>query len=438
MGEIYDEVRVGDKSYQFPKGKENFTQKMFEYFPDHKEEIKAYLKLIAKANRKAQMFFFEKTFKPILAKTIGPLFKKGFQRFAQKSTLDTLKEITDNDELIAVLCAQCGNYGLSPKYSSFSAHALIVGHFMEGGYYPNGGSETLAEAAIQKLNSNQGKVYINSQVEAINVENKRVTGVTVNGKFIACKSVISNVGVLNTNNHLLKANATIIDKQKFGNIKRSTGHICLYVGVKGNSHDLGLPKNNIWSFSSNQYDKIFDAANLKDAGKDFTYISFPSSKDALAQNDISTIQIVTIGRHEWLEKYENEPWRKRSPEYQKIKDQVSQNLIQALLKIYPHLEDKIEFHELSTPLSTQHFTQYDKGEIYGLEHSSQRFLLPFLRPETKIKGLRLAGQDITVVGVAGAMLSGMLCAITILKFKVWRVFYKMTKIEIPKNPGDDI
>ena len=100
-------------------------------------------------------------------------------------------------------------------------------------------------------------------------------------------------------------------------------------------------------------------------------------------------------------------------------------MLKKLYELFPQIEGHVKVTEVSTPLSTKHFTNYKHGEIYGLAHTPARFALPFLRSETRIKGLRLVGQDITLVGVAGAMLSGMLCAITILKFGVWRLFMEM-------------
>jgi len=37
----------------------------------------------------------------------------------------------------------------------------------------------------------------------------------------------------------------------------------------------------------------------------------------------------------------------------------------------------------------------------------------------------LVGQDITLMGVSGAMLSGVLCATTILKMKSWKLFKEL-------------
>ena len=82
------------------------------------------------------------------------------------------------------------------------------------------------------------------------------------------------------------------------------------------------------------------------------------------------------------------------------------------------MKGKIDHCELSTPLSTVHFVNYRKGEIYGLDHTPQRFAQKFLRPQTPIKNLFLTGQDISTCGIAGALMSGVLTASVILKKNV--------------------
>ena len=126
-------------------------------------------------------------------------------------------------------------------------------------------------------------------------------------------------------------------------------------------------------------------------------------------------------------KYENQPWMKRSEEYKKMKVDFKNKMLKKLFELFPETKGRVIQTEVSTPLSTKHFTQNQKGEIYGLEHSPNRFSLPFLKTETKIKGLRLLGQDITSVGVSGAMFSGLMGAIVILKFKFWKEFRKINK-----------
>ena len=79
-----------------------------------------------------------------------------------------------------------------------------------------------------------------------------------------------------------------------------------------------------------------------------------------------------------------------------------------LYRYEPQLRGKLDHCEMSTPLSTRHFVNYDQGEIYGLAHSPDRFARRFLRPRTAVRNLWLTGQDIATAGIAGAAVSGVM------------------------------
>lgn len=425
IGNIYDEIQIGDKKYQFKAGEEELKKQLLHYFPNEALTINTYFKLIRKVNKRASLFFLEKAFEPILQKTIGWIFKKRFHTYSKKTTYNVLSNLTKNKELIAVLCGQCGNYGLSPKESSFAAHAIVINHFMNGGYYPKGGADQICKNAVDTLANNNGRLYVNANVTEIVVEKRSVIGVRVNNDFIPCESVISNVGVVNTFNHLLSKKGKQLCNINFKTVAPSSGHLCLYVGLNQSNEALKLPKYNVWSYRNNKIDTNYKPQNISDAVENFTYISFPSVKDPLWDKNhpnTSTIQALTIGKYDWFKEYENQPWMNRDDAYKKLKKDFETKMLKKLYLLFPNIKGHVILTEVSTPLSTKHFSNYHTGEIYGLAHSPERFNLPFLKPETKIKGLRLVGQDITIVGVAGAMLSGMLCAITILKYRVWKIF----------------
>ena len=58
---------------------------------------------------------------------------------------------------------------------------------------------------------------------------------------------------------------------------------------------------------------------------------------------------------------------------------------------------------------------YKKGELYGIDHTPDRFHQRWLKPKSEIKNLYLTGQDVLTVGVTSALFSGLLTASTILK-----------------------
>tara|TARA_B110000902_G_scaffold262625_1_gene339877 strand:+ start:1635 stop:3230 length:1596 start_codon:yes stop_codon:yes gene_type:complete len=430
MGKVYDVIHVGEKKYEFIAGKENFRKQLISYFPKEEVTINNYLSLIEKANKRGTAFFFEKVFEPWLSKSLGWIIRKRYARYSQKTTWEVLNELTSNKKLIAVLCGQCGNYGLSPKHSSFGAHAMVIGHFIEGGYYPKGGAEQISNSIIEVLKALGSNVYTNADVQEIITKKNKVTGIKINNTIIECSKVISNVGINNTFNHLLSETAKKRCKVNLKDIEPSNGHMCLYIGLNKSSAELDLPKHNVWCYANENIDELIEKATLKEAPNNFAYISFPSAKDSEWEIDnpgTSTIQAISVGHYDWFSDYENQPWMKRDAAYKKLKSDFEIVMLDKLYTLFPQVKDHVQTTEVSSPLSTKHFSNYKKGEIYGLAHTPDRFRLPFLRPKTKIKGLRLVGQDITLVGVAGAMLSGVLCATTILKLKSWRVFNEINK-----------
>jgi len=81
----------------------------------------------------------------------------------------------------------------------------------------------------------------------------------------------------------------------------------------------------------------------------------------------------------------------------------------------PGARGRVQHAELSTPLSTRHFANYGRGEIYGLNHTPARFAERALKPATPIKGLFLTGQDISTAGVGGALFGGVITASAVLR-----------------------
>ena len=72
----------------------------------------------------------------------------------------------------------------------------------------------------------------------------------------------------------------------------------------------------------------------------------------------------------------------------------------------PAVRGKLDIAELSTPLSTHHFMNYQRGEAYGVSATPARFRLRCLTPHTSVLNLCLTGQDACPLGVTGALMGG--------------------------------
>ena len=416
MGEVYDKIVIGDKHYDFVKGVQNFKDKLVEYFPSEKDAIDGYVKLVFASTNAATKFYMDKALSPWMSWAIGGSMRKEFLKYADKTTYEVLKSLTDNEELIKVLAGQYGDYGVTPKKSSFAMHASVARHYFGGGSFPVGGSSQIAKHIDSVIEAAGGTILIKAEVKEIQIQNNKATGVIMSdGKVFTANNIVSGAGIMTTYQKLLPPEVVSQHQlnEQLQKIDRSVAHACLYIGLKGTPDELNLPKTNYWVYPDDADHDTCVNRYLDNLDEPFpvVYISYPSAKDPDFQNrhpQKSTIDIITLVPFEAFAEWDGTRWMKRGDDYKELKEKIAQRLLKELYKQQPQVEGSVEYYELSTPLTTQHFVNYEKGEIYGLDATPERFRQKFLKPRTPIKNFYLTGQDIVTCGVAAALFSGIL------------------------------
>jgi all-trans-retinol 13,14-reductase len=418
MGEVYDKIVIGDKQFDFVKGVQNFKDKLYEYFPDEKDAIDGYVKLVFDSTNAATKFYMEKAISSLISWAIGGSMRKEFLKLSDKTTYEVLKSLTDNEELIKVLSGQYGDYGVTPKKSSFAMHASVARHYFGGGSFPVGGSSEIAKNIDPIIEAAGGTILIRAEVKEVRIVNNKATGVIMSdGKVFAADNIVSGAGIMTTYQKLLPAEVVAKHNlnEQLQKVERSVSHACLYIGLKGTPTELELPKTNYWVYPDDKDHDQCVERYLENIDEPFpvVYISFPSAKDpdfTKRYPDRSTIDIITLVPFETFAEWDGSRWMKRGDDYKELKEKLARRLLNELYKQQPQLEGCVEYYELSTPLTTQHFINYEKGEIYGLDATPTRFRQKFLKPRTPIKNFYLTGQDIVTCGVAAALFSGVLTA----------------------------
>ncbi|OHY80989.1 NAD(P)/FAD-dependent oxidoreductase [Marinobacter sp. AC-23] len=425
MDANYDRIFLGDKHVDLIAGPDAFRAELVKGFPEEEQAIDTYLGYLRKVSKAMPALVLGKVLPDLAAGPLSMLTKRRAPEFLNKPTREVLEGITSNQELIAVLTGQWGDNGLPPAESSFIIHSLIARHYLHGGYYPIGGASEMAKTIIPVVQQSGGEVFTYADVTSIVIEKGKAVGVRMaDGAEIRSPLVISNAGVFNTFNKLLPKGAPSWDyyQDKLTTVQRSMASNCLYIGLQDTAENLGLPKTNYWIYPGPNYEKQMQDFLADPEANDIpmTYISFPSAKDPSFSERYpgrATIEIVAPGPFEWYEEWTDKTWGKRGDDYEAKKEEYAQRLLAKLYEKFPHLEGKVDYYELSTPLSTDYFCRYSKGEIYGLDHTPDRFELDWLKPKTRIPGLYLTGQDIMTCGVVGAMLGGLLTTVAVSGFK---------------------
>ena len=275
MDSEYDRFYIGDKIFNAQAGKEEFRDNLVRQFPNEAPAIDRYMKLLAKTGKAMPAFGMARAMTSFQYVLMWPYLRLKMPRLLFRNTYDVLSELTDDEELIAVLCGQWGDMGLPPKLSTFMVHAMIARHYLHGGYYPIGGAWKIADSIIPKIQAAGGEVFTYACVDEITVKDGKVTGVTMkDGHHIPCNRVVSAAGVANTFQHLLpKAVAAKSGyKPNMKGVEPSYAHLGVYIGLKETAEQLGLPKTNYWIYP----DKDYDSAGPINSCKTATHLS-PSS-----------------------------------------------------------------------------------------------------------------------------------------------------------------
>jgi all-trans-retinol 13,14-reductase len=236
------------------------------------------------------------------------------------------------------------------------------------------------------------------------------------GQTFNAQNVVSSTGIFNTYEKLIPP--SVLERhqlhKQLKKVNPSVAHACLYIGLRGSPEALQLPKNNLWIYpEKGDNDSIVDRY-LKDPKKHSQWFTFPflPPKTRVGLSDIPPKyhRYNHLAAFDLVSQWQGTQWMKRGKKYERLKATMTKRLLEVLFKQLPHLKDKIDHHELSTPLTTQNFVNYKEGEIYGIDHTPERYKQKFLKPRTPIRNFYLSGQDIVSAGIGGAMFSGVVKA----------------------------
>ena len=421
MDHEYDRFYIGDKVFSAVAGKQAFRDNLVRQFPDEADAIDRYLKLLERSAAATTALGMERALKPWQRILLWPYLRWKKPAWIYRSAYDVLSELTNNPDLIAVLCGQWGDMGLPPKRSVFMMQAIIARHYLNGGFYPVGGSWRIADSIIPKIQKSGGEVFTYASVERILVENGRATGVEMaDGHRIDCDCVISTAGVYNTFGKLLPSDVVTgfgYDKC-LPTVTPSFAFLGVYIGFTQTAEELDIPRTNFWIYPQSDFDAAVDAFADGDTDEfPVVYISFPSAKDPEYLDrhpGTATVEIVAPAPYAWFEKWEGSTWGKRGEEYEALKGELGERLLEYLYEKLPQLRGKVDYYEVSTPQTTNWFAGYQFGELYGLDHTAERMKQNWLGPRTRIEGLWLSGQDTLTCGVTGAMMSGMITVMAMI------------------------
>mmetsp|Transcript_45523 Transcript_45523/g.90184 ORF Transcript_45523/g.90184 Transcript_45523/m.90184 type:complete len:704 (+) Transcript_45523:51-2162(+) len=368
----------------------------------------------------------------------GMLWLLGWHNVAGLTVEEVFKKLKINDPILqAILNGTWQNQGTPPARCAF-----VMGSAVQRGFplvtpsYPRGGSQLLARHLAHTVEAAGGKVLHRAKVTRIRTEDARVVGVDVGEHFIAAPVVISGCGYNSTFDQLLDKQLTKelqlpCTMDEFG-VRQSCGFVMVNAGIRGTAEELGLSKNNqnlwyhpVWQSGGDFFGATAEFFEEPLGHDDYPLMcTFPSVKNREwhssqpSHADMTTVQILALAEHQWFATWQHEKSGNRGKAYEELKDEWLKRSTSVLYKYYPQFKGKMEFMDVSTPITAQHYITSVAGSALGLESCPARFTdhkvgkaLDMQPWGGIVKGLWMTGQDQFICGVPMAHLSGMVTAL---------------------------
>ena len=424
MPDAYDRFVYPDLDLSVSSDPDRYERELVAAFPQEARAIHRYFKAVRRTTAWAAMGFVQE----MVPRPMASLLRLA-QRMGGRTATGTTKAYLDSHfrspELKAVLASQWGDYGLPPSRSAFAVHAMVVSHYLEGGWFPQGGSARIARTFEKGIEQAGGAVRVAQEVTEILLDDGAASGVRVmdhrgplsRERVYRAPVIVSAVGASNTFNRLLPT---------FGDIGRLTGParhtledlgtgtsaVTVFLRLRDDPRSIGLDGGNIWVNRDLDHERTQEhSVCLLEGRPHDVFVSFPSVKSGESPH---TAEIISFCDADSFRQWADLPKGDRGPDYSALKERVARGMLDLAESAAPGLSDLVDYLEVSTPLTYAHYTAHPAGAFYGPPATPLRYRSDPLGPRTAIPRLFLSGQDAGSTGIMGAMMGGLAAACQVL------------------------
>ena len=423
--EAYEHCWIGDERIDMPAGIDHLSDSLSHRFPKEKKGIKKYLALVKTVSKELFLIpkmsgFWDNITIPYRTRHLGKygLFK--LKRVIGWHIKDPL--------LKKVLNIQCGDHGLPPSKASFPFHCALMDHYFNGGFYPMGGGAAIVKAMTNAIKKYGGEIKTGQAVKKILLEadknnsaayHGKAVGVELqNGEIIRAKRVVSNADPGTTYKLVGHQNLSPKLIKKLDATRYSVTSLMFFISVDMDVREAGIDSGNIWFMPNKDMDGIYEdltkVSILEKDEFDSLFISCSSLKDPLSFNGKHhTLEVVTFIDYDSF-KADNGGQQDNEETYRKIKERLSEKLMNTFKRILPAIHKNIVHLEVGTPITNEYYINSTKGNVYGTEKGFMQTGPFSYKAKTEIENLYMCGASIMSHGVAGASYSGVKTAAEIL------------------------
>ena len=378
--------------YTIGKGREGFVTSLSKSFPEEKDNLYKYVDALFNLTDKVDLFN--------LRPSQGQLSLYAGSNEFLISANAFIAQYTKNKRLQSVLAYMNPLYGGVKDKTPAYIHAIISSLYIKGASRFVDGSSHFADLLAKVITDNGGEIYVNDGVERIEIKDKLVHCIkTKSGKVLKADYYISAIhpctmfGLMDTK-AFPKAYVN-----RLNSIPNAHSAFSLYIKVK----DHSFPYINHSEYYMTQYDEIWNCSrDDRPWPLGFLFMTPPvSDQDAYARKVLVTAPMPYSLTLPW----ENTKVGCRGENYEKWKEERTQELLKQIEELHPGFSKCIDKIESSSPLTIRDYYGVKEGSICGFSKDCNNIALSQVPVVTKIKNLFLTGQNNNLHGICGVPLT---------------------------------
>jgi all-trans-retinol 13,14-reductase len=411
----FDVYRFPGAEVRMCRGLERYRDRLVERFPDERDGWHRLFELIEHYRELAGRWPMGGR-RPALSDLRGLRHLPSVVRWMHSSFAELLAHALHDPRARGVLAAPVGDAGLPPSELSALAGIGILSHYLDGGFYPRGGSGALRDALVEAATRSGAQFRTEAEVIEILVGRSAVEGVRLSsGEALAADVVIADIDPTITFGQLLaRSDVPNRLRRKVERTEPSLATFSIYLGMKRDLRAHGLGAFNVWHFPTWDLEAVYApalAGRIPD--EPAWFLASSTSRDdsgRLAPAGCSTLQITINCPWQAFARWASLRPEARGDDYRALRGQLAYRLLADVERRWPGLVGDVAVQRVATPLSNTDYTRAVKGGIYGPAHTVNQMGPWRFGTRTPIHGLLLAGSGAISCGVVSCLASGRIAA----------------------------
>ena len=386
--EGFDLVTIGEETFAFAEGYDQFVDKLATRFPKEREALQQYVQTLQQTE----------------AVAFGS--NDAYQLFGT-SAYDYLTRTFNDPLLINVLSGSALKMELRQTSLPLFTFAHGNSSFIQSSWRLQGDGNLIVKSLIDDIHSFGGEVICQAEVdELIEKDGRIIAAHSTNGETYEGDVFISDIYPSLTFS-LVKDSAVLrnLFRRRMSNMENTFGIFTASLMLKPdtlpyfNHNKFVYRQPNVWTF----YEEPGSVGGLMISCR------VPEEGTYATQIDLLTPMPWRVC----------EPWAdtqigRRGADYLALKARYADECITLAETVIPGLREMISQTYTSTPLTYRDYTLTPNGSAYGVRRDCRNLVITMLSPRTPIPNLMLTGQNLMLHGLEGVSMTALLTCQEIL------------------------